>query len=1244
MTVDFGPAFSLSGSLALTINTTAAPVDSALTVGGQTLTVTVPAGPYVAFSGTGLTLTVMGQTLTGDVMVEKSTALTASGTPDTTQSTLRLAATNVALTLSNGSDPVVRVTDGTALVVLTGTAVAGSISGTVAVQIPQVSVSGTLGVRFNTGTSAVDETFTVGSGSPQTLTISETQSVEVTGTGVTVTVLGQSFSGDFTVTRSGSPATTTITLANVRLALGGTTAAPLFTAAQTPNTTATLTLSGADVSGSISVGVTLAVPGVSITGSVSIAFDTATGSFSVGSGPNATPLTLTVFGQSLSGVFQIDRAVDASGASVVRVGISGGTLNLGPAGSPVVTATSVTGAVIVSGAGVAASLAATVDLSAIPNVTVNGAFQVQLNTGASAVDESVTSGTTTIPLNLPAGPYLRIAGTGLTLSVAGQSLQGDIGIEQTTSYGPDGVPGGGDDTTVVRIALANVSLHLGSGTSGLSLTDGSGAFIVSSAGVAGQVSGTVALTGVPGVSLSATVTASVNTTGATVNTALPIGSTVIVLDLPADSTFTVSGTPIELTVGGFTLRGDITFTQGTGAVTITVANGTLAFGSASSPLVSATAITGTLTSSASGVYGQLSANLAFVTSAVSLSSSVALQINTTGVSQTVNADTIAAGVRVVATSPQMVIGGLSVGADQVTLSRDASGTVAMSVTNLTLSLGSAVTITQSNGVSGAAVIGADGVAGVFTVTDVSGIFDLPGTVTGTVTLQLNTGTSAVSRPDLGIDLPGGPYFRVSLIGASLTLTSGPSFSGSFQITQDLAPDFAPTSTQTGASVSAATAFAVGDVTGDGLPDLVLGNASGATVFPGGGGSAITLTGGSGTVVGIGIADVNGDGLNDVVLIRGGSSGASAVDLAVPGGTFVAAAATLSTANATSFAIGDVNGDGLPDLLVGAGKDVSLFLNQATSTTLTAPVTATDTVLPVVDSSVFAASGSVEVGTETMTYTTGSSATITGATRGANSTTAASHASGATVTQGSVTTTLTAEISATDTTIPVASVAGFSATGSITIDSETIDYSSLQSSTLPVTRGAGATSHPSGAIVREWDGFAAATTVHSGTHDVAGIALADLNHSGSRDLIVATAGGRSLDLPQPGQRRHRLARLRDDGHPAHQHLHRGRGDHRRRQRRRLGRHRRRQRPARLPACISTRATSPPAARPVGRRWRPERRSAIPPRRRPPPRSPSVTSTATARPTSWSAPRRACCSTSTRARASTAAGAGSTRPSR
>jgi len=123
---------------------------------------------------------------------------------------------------------------------------------------------------------------------------------------------------------------------------------------------------------------------------------------------------------------------------------------------------------------------------------------------------------------------------------------------------------------------------------------------------------------------------------------------------------------------------------------------------------------------------------------------------------------------------------------------------------------------------------------------------------------------------------------------------------------------------------------------------------------------------------------------------------------------------------------------------------------------------------------FSASGSVIIGTEIISYTSINSLTLTNCTRGANSTTAASHDSGAVVTQvltGSLATTIAEAINATVTTIPVASVDGFSTAGSIKIGAETIPYTGITEGTSPAgtltgcTRGSSdAASHSNGAAV------------------------------------------------------------------------------------------------------------------------------------------------------------------------------------
>ena len=936
ITANLGTDVQLAGTLTLALNTTAAPVNASLTVGGVAVSVSVPAGPYLRFEGTGITVTVMGQTLTGDVAIEKTTPLTSTGTPDATKSELRLTASNVSLTLG-GTQPIVSLTGGTALAVLTGTAGAGRITGTLAVAIPGIALSGALAVEFNTGTTAVDETFSVGAAVPQTLNLPAAGAggayVQVRGTGVSLSILGQTLSGDVSIVRTGgtSPAYA-ITTANLVLKLGGTGGAPVLTATQVPATTGTFTVSAGALSGSIAVAVALAVPGVALSGTVTVAFDTALKSFTLG----GTGLTFTAFGQSLGGDFTFDQQTDASGAAVVRVGVANATLALGPTLSPVVSATGGTGVLVVTPTSFAGSLAATISVGSGTPVTLAGAVSVQLNTSAAPVNELVNVGAGSLALALPAGPYLRIAGTGVTLTVGGQSLVADVAIEKTTSYGPDGIAGTPDDSSLIRIAATNVSLALGDGTNTLlSLTGGTAAFVLpATGGLAGQIGGTVNLTGVPGVQLSATFSALVNTTASAVHESFLVGGAVLTVDVAANTPFQVTAKSVALTLGALTLRGDLQVTKTTAALTLVVSNGTLAFGSASTPLVRATAIAGTFTVLTAGLYGQATAALAVDAPGLGVSGSVSLTLNTTGAVQ----GAIQTGVSAQITSPTLTIGGLTLGAASLSVRRDAAGaSVIVSVVDLTMDFGSVVHVATSNHASGTLVVTAAGVAGSFSIGSVAGMFVLPssGTLTGSVAVQVNTGAAALVRPDLALDLPAGPYLRVSVTGATLTI-GGVAFQGTFQLTQDLTPAFASTPSTIG--TSAVTAFALADANGDGRPDLLIGSASGATLFlagttAGSYAAGTTFSGGTGAVVGVAIADVSSDGKPDILLVRGGASGSSAVYLGTGPGTFASGAVTFGTPNATSFVLGDVTGDGLPDVVVGAGTSgVTVFADQGSTTT------------------------------------------------------------------------------------------------------------------------------------------------------------------------------------------------------------------------------------------------------------------------------------------------------------------------
>ena len=116
---------NLSGTFGVAINQSGAAVDETLTVGGQALSLTLPAGPYIQLSATGAQLTFGGQTLSGDFAYQQVGGVT------------QLSASNVSVSLGSGATQIVTLTGGHGLLTITGATtktMTGSLSGTVARQ------------------------------------------------------------------------------------------------------------------------------------------------------------------------------------------------------------------------------------------------------------------------------------------------------------------------------------------------------------------------------------------------------------------------------------------------------------------------------------------------------------------------------------------------------------------------------------------------------------------------------------------------------------------------------------------------------------------------------------------------------------------------------------------------------------------------------------------------------------------------------------------------------------------------------------------------------------------------------------------------------------------------------------------------------------------------------------------------------------------------------------------------------
>ena len=216
---------------------------------------------------------------------------------------------------------------------------------------------------------------------------------------------------------------------------------------------------------------------------------------------------------------------------------------------------------MLAGGGVAGELAARLTLTAPGTLDLDGSFALALNTSALAVHQTLAVGDREVTVDVPAGPYLRVSGTGVVIKAAGQVLSGDVAVEKLGA--------------MVHLTASNVRMQLGDGTRALvRLTDGTADLTLGTA-VTGSVSGTVELVGVPGVGLSGTFTA---------------------IFAATSPKLVVTGDNVVLTIAGQTLSvHHLSFVQATGEVTVTIEGGELTFADGTGrPLVRATDIDGDL--------------------------------------------------------------------------------------------------------------------------------------------------------------------------------------------------------------------------------------------------------------------------------------------------------------------------------------------------------------------------------------------------------------------------------------------------------------------------------------------------------------------------------------------------------------------------------------------------------------------------------------------------------------------------
>ena len=154
------------------------------------------------------------------------------------------------------------------------------------------------------------------------------------------------------------------------------------------------------------------------------------------------PATLEILGQTLTGNFAFEQVTNAAGQRVVRIGVSQVGLRIGDGTQLRGAGADGQGAFELTPAGMAGRIEATVS---IPLIGFSGTLGLAINNTTARVNERILVGGETLIVDLPAGPYLRVEGTNISLSIAGQSLSGDFSFERSNQHADDSRRRGPDD-------------------------------------------------------------------------------------------------------------------------------------------------------------------------------------------------------------------------------------------------------------------------------------------------------------------------------------------------------------------------------------------------------------------------------------------------------------------------------------------------------------------------------------------------------------------------------------------------------------------------------------------------------------------------------------------------------------------------------------------------------------------------------------------------------------------------------
>src|SRR5262249_48430067 len=190
---------------------------------------------------------------------------------------------------------------------------------------------------------------------------------------------------------------------------------------------------------------------------------------------------------AIEGDFSFEKGTSQSGTPIAKAAVNNLETSPGDGNTNYVETTQGRGGILITSAGIAASLEAHVELVNVTGITLNGTLKIEINNTAAPVLQTFNIGNDSFELDLEAGPFLRVVGApvtlGFTIDTTTVALVGNIGFQQSKKAN-------GDKIVIIQATDVNITGYSGpgSGTSPVDIHDASGTLVLTNGGMAGSIS------------------------------------------------------------------------------------------------------------------------------------------------------------------------------------------------------------------------------------------------------------------------------------------------------------------------------------------------------------------------------------------------------------------------------------------------------------------------------------------------------------------------------------------------------------------------------------------------------------------------------------------------------------------------------------------------------------------------------------------------------------------------------------